>query len=131
MHRRTRVSMLGVSALAATLACLATNARCQSLDSILNTADKAKLDLSATRVAQKIREAQLTEKPKALVIGFFRGSVGSGQRSARVLESPNRTLSDQAIESVRNWKFKPAISPGGQPLEVRVPTEITFTLYQK
>src|SRR6266851_1915293 len=64
MHRRIRVSMLGVSALAATLACLATNARCPSLDSILNAADKAKLDLSATRVAQKIREAQLTEKPQ-------------------------------------------------------------------
>jgi len=52
-------------------------------------------------------------------------------RQATVLESPNRTLSDQAIESVRTWKFKPAISPGGQPLEARVPTEIMFTLYQK
>ena len=83
MHRRTRVSMLGFSALA--VACFATNARCQSLDSILNAADKAKLDLSATRVAQKIREAQLCEKPTVLVTDFFRSSVGTSSRLGTLL----------------------------------------------
>jgi Anticodon binding domain len=73
MRPLTSPSMLGVPMHAATLTCLATNASCQSLDSILNAADKAKLDLSATRIAQKIRESRLTGKPKALVIDFCRG----------------------------------------------------------
>jgi hypothetical protein len=88
--------MLGVSVLAATLTCLATNARCQSLDSILNAADKAKLDLSATRAAQKIRESQLTEKSKVLVIDFFRGSVGTSSRLGTL-------LADRFSESLNNF----------------------------
>jgi hypothetical protein len=72
--------MLGVPVLAAIFSCLASNARCQSLDSILNAADKAKFDLSATRTAQKIQASQLTEKPKVLVIDFFRGSVDTSSR---------------------------------------------------
>jgi hypothetical protein len=71
--------MLGVPVLAAIFSCLASNARCQSLDSILNAADKAKFDLSATRSAQKIQASQL-EKPKVLVIDFFRGSVDTSSR---------------------------------------------------
>jgi len=53
MQRHTPLLMPGVSVLAATSTCLATNAHCQSLDSILNAADKSELDLSATRSAQK------------------------------------------------------------------------------
>jgi hypothetical protein len=99
MQRRSPLLMLGVSVLAATSTCLATNARCQSLDSILNAADKARLDLSATRTAQKIRESQLTEKPKVLVIDFFRG----GNLSRRKKD--------------------------GMPVPVRVPVELTFRLF--
>jgi TonB family protein len=52
-------------------------------------------------------------------------------RQAKVLESPNQTLSDKAIQSVKKWKLKPAIGPGGQPVIAKVQTEITFTLYSK
>jgi TonB family protein len=52
-------------------------------------------------------------------------------RQARVLESPNQDFSDKAIQGVKNWKLKPAIGPGGQPVVAKVQTEITFTLYSK
>jgi hypothetical protein len=89
--------MVGFSALA--VACFATNARCQSLDAILNAADKAKLDLSATRVALKIQEAQLNKKPTALVIDFFRGSVGTSSRLGTL-------LADRFSESLSNFSHE-------------------------
>ena len=52
-------------------------------------------------------------------------------RQARVLDSPNQDFSDKAIQGVKNWKLKPAIGPGGQPVAAKVQTEITFTLYSK
>jgi hypothetical protein len=64
-----------------TLACLATDTRSQSLDSVLNNADKATLDLVALHMAQKIQEATLAEaKPEVLVIDFYRGSAGNSSR---------------------------------------------------
>lgn len=96
VQRRTSLLMLAVSVLAVTSTCLATNARCQSLDSILNAADKARLELSATRTAQEIRESQLTEKPKVPVIDFFRGSVGTSSRLGTL-------LADRFSESLNNF----------------------------
>jgi TonB family protein len=39
----------------------------------------------ATHTAQRIREAQLSEKPRVLVIDFFRGTVGTSSRSGTLL----------------------------------------------
>ena len=58
-------------------------------------------------------------------------AVDGSVRQARVLESPNQTLSDKAILSAKKWKLKPAIGPGGRPVIAKVQTEITFTLYSK
>jgi len=78
MQRRTLLSILSVSLLASTSICLAANARCQSLDLLLNKSDKANLDLGALHVAQKIQEAKLGERqPTILVIDFYRGSAGT------------------------------------------------------
>src|SRR5258708_4468515 len=85
MRRRTTPSIFGIFLFAMLSACLANDTRSRSLDSVLNAADKAKLDLLATHAAQKIREAQLTEKPKILVIDFFRGSVGTSSRLGTLL----------------------------------------------
>jgi len=77
MRPLTPLSMLGVPVLAATLTCLATNASSQSLDSILNAADKADLDSLASHTAQRIINADRTEpKPRVLVVDFFLGSPG-------------------------------------------------------
>jgi periplasmic protein TonB len=38
-------------------------------------------------------------------------------------------LDEKAKEAVRNWRFKPALGPGGKPTPVRVPIEVDFHLY--
>jgi hypothetical protein len=63
MQRRTPLLMLGVSVLAATLTCLATNARCQTLDSILNAADKADLDSLGGCIPHKKLSMQTEPSP--------------------------------------------------------------------
>jgi TonB family protein len=37
-------------------------------------------------------------------------------------------LTDQALETVRNWRFKPAIGKDGKPFATRMPVEVTFRL---
>jgi len=37
-------------------------------------------------------------------------------------------LTEQALEAVRNWRFKPAIGKDGKPFTTRVPVEVTFRL---
>jgi TonB family protein len=37
-------------------------------------------------------------------------------------------LTDQALEAVRNWHFKPAIGKDGKPFAARMPLEVTFRL---
>src|ERR1700720_3057706 len=100
MQRRIPLLMLGVSVLAATLACLASNARCRSLDSILNAADKADPDSLAARSAQKIINAERTEpKPRVLVVDFFLASPG-------VSSNLGTLLADRLSDSLRNSSKK-------------------------
>jgi TonB family protein len=37
-------------------------------------------------------------------------------------------LTDQALEAVRSWHFKPAIGKDGKPFATRMPIEVTFRL---
>jgi TonB family protein len=37
-------------------------------------------------------------------------------------------LTDQALEAVRSWHFKPAIGKDGKPFAARMPLEVTFRL---
>jgi TonB family protein len=46
-----------------------------------------------------------------------------------ILKDPGSGLGMKAVESVRNWKFKPAIGPNGKPVAVTVPIQVTFRLY--
>ncbi|MFZ0736210.1 MAG: energy transducer TonB [Candidatus Acidiferrales bacterium] len=38
-------------------------------------------------------------------------------------------LTDQAIETVAHWRFKPARRPDGEPIAVEMPVEVSFRLY--
>jgi TonB family protein len=38
-------------------------------------------------------------------------------------------LNDEAIETVRRWKFRPATGPDGQPADVTVTVQVSFRLY--
>lgn len=46
----------------------------------------------------------------------------------RVIKGVGLGLDEKAIEAVRDWIFKPAIGPGGKPVAVEVPIEVTFRL---
>jgi TonB family protein len=48
-----------------------------------------------------------------------------------ILKDPGKGLGMKAVESVRNWKFKPALGPNGKPVAVTVPIQVTFRLYNK
>src|SRR5947207_1375979 len=80
--------------------CLAANARGQSLDAILNATDKTNLEILATHSAQRIRDADRTEKqPRVLVIDFFLGSRG-------VSSSLGTFLANRFSESLANSSRK-------------------------
>jgi TonB family protein len=49
--------------------------------------------------------------------------------SVNVIKSPGLGLDEKTKETVRQWKFKPAIGPGGKPVPVQVPIEVTFRLF--
>lgn len=81
MQRQSKFAIVAI----VVLACLAAEAGCQSLDSILHATDKTNLEILETHTAQKIRDADRTEKePRVLVNDFFLG------------------LTAQAIKAVQN-----------------------------
>jgi len=47
----------------------------------------------------------------------------------RVVKSPGLGLDEKAIEAVRQWKFRPAVGPGGKSVPTQVPIEVTFRLF--
>jgi hypothetical protein len=79
-------------------ACLAINARCQSLDAIMNSADKAHLDLAVSQRRPKdLKKARRTQtEPKVLVIDYFHGSAGTSSRLSTL-------LADRFSESLGNF----------------------------
>ena len=46
----------------------------------------------------------------------------------QVVKGPGLGLEEKAVEAVKLWRFKPAMGPGGKPVPVVVPLEITFRL---
>jgi len=45
-----------------------------------------------------------------------------------VLDGLGDGLTEQALEAVRNWRFKPATGMDGKPFAARIPIEVTFRL---
>jgi TonB family protein len=46
-----------------------------------------------------------------------------------VIDGLGDGLTDQALEAVRSWHFKPAVGKDGKPFATRVPLEVTFRLH--
>jgi len=46
----------------------------------------------------------------------------------KVVKSPGLGLDKQAVDVVKRWRFKPALGPNGNPVDVEVPIEVTFRL---
>src|SRR5580692_1303955 len=49
--------------------------------------------------------------------------------SIAIVKAPGKGLEARAVEAVRDWKFRPAVGPDGNPVSVIVPIEVTFRLY--
>jgi|GraSoiStandDraft_4_1057263.scaffolds.fasta_scaffold899280_1 protein TonB len=49
-------------------------------------------------------------------------------RDPKVKRSLDKGLDEQAIETVKSWRFKPATSRDGKPISVAVTIEIVFKL---
>jgi TonB family protein len=47
----------------------------------------------------------------------------------RIIKSVDPALDEAAVDTVRNWKFKPATDPDGKAVPVRQMIEVTFHLY--
>ena len=47
----------------------------------------------------------------------------------QVLKGPGLGLEEKAMAQVKNWKMRPAVGPGGKPVNCRVQIEVTFHLY--
>ena len=46
----------------------------------------------------------------------------------QVVKGPGLGLEEKAVEAVKEWRFKPAMGPGGKPVAVVVPIEVNFRL---
>jgi TonB family protein len=46
----------------------------------------------------------------------------------QVVKGPGLGLEEKAVEAVKQWRFKPAMGPGGKAVPVVVPIEVTFRL---
>ncbi|HKV24842.1 MAG TPA: energy transducer TonB [Candidatus Acidoferrum sp.] len=46
-----------------------------------------------------------------------------------IVKDPGMGLGEKAVESVRTWRFRPAVGPNGKIVPVIVPIEVTFRLY--
>ena len=46
-----------------------------------------------------------------------------------VIKGESFGLTEQAIATVRKWRFKPATATDGKPAAVRVPVQVIFHLY--
>jgi len=49
-------------------------------------------------------------------------------RYPKVTRSLEKGLDEQAIETVKSWRFKPAMTKDGKPISVAVTIEIAFKL---
>ncbi len=47
---------------------------------------------------------------------------------AKASKSPDPRLADAAISAVKQWKFKPALTKAGKPVEVRATINVNFKL---
>jgi outer membrane biosynthesis protein TonB len=46
-----------------------------------------------------------------------------------VIKGPGLGLEEKAMQQVKNWKLKPAIGPGGKPVNARVTIEVLFRIF--
>jgi TonB family protein len=66
-----------------------------------------------------------SNQPQNVVLTVIVSIAGTAEKIS-VLRSPGYFLSEQAIEAVSEWKFRPAPGENGKPTTVIVPIEVSF-----
>ena len=82
---------------------------------------------------EKCPEAQYTPEARAnriqgRVLLFLTVTEQGTVQQIGVIDGLGDGLTDQALEAVQNWHFKPAIGKDGKPFATRMPVEVTFRL---
>jgi protein TonB len=69
-------------------------------------------------------------KAKYSGIVFLQAIINEDGRAIEieVVKGPGMGLEEKAIETVKQWRFKPAMGPGGKAVRVVVPIEVQFRL---
>jgi TonB family protein len=70
-----------------------------------------------------------SNQPQNVVLQVTISIAGSAEKIS-VIRSPGYFLSERAIESVSEWRFRPAPGEDGKPATVIVPIEVTFKNYR-
>jgi TonB family protein len=61
------------------------------------------------------------------VIAFFVTITVQGTaEQISLIKSFDANLTSNAVQTVRGWRFQPAIGPDGKPFAARVPLEVTY-----
>jgi TonB family protein len=66
----------------------------------------------------------------AIVVLMVTVSIKGTAEKISVVKSPGYGLAEQAIESVSEWKFRPASGKDGVPVAVAAPVEVSFHLFE-
>jgi TonB family protein len=74
-------------------------------------------------------EARAAKYEGTVVLSVIVNAQGRAEQIT-VAKGPGLGLEENAIKAVKDWKFKPATGPDGQPVAVRIPIEVTFRLYR-
>lgn len=85
------------------------------------------IDCPAPPYTAEARHAKFEGMVVLLVSVSEKGKV----TNAVVKKGVGMGMDEVAVETVRNWKFKPAIGPDGKPIAVSLPIEISFRLFGK
>ena len=95
-------------------------------------ADKAHGEVTPPELTYKVDPGYTVEAQKSKINGTVMLAIVVGVdgkvSDIHVLEKLEPGLDARAITAVSKWRFKPANGPGGKPVPVIVPIEVTFRL---
>jgi len=73
-------------------------------------------------------DAARRKRLQGVVVFFVTINLQGTAEQISLVKSFDPSLTDNAIQTIRAWRFKPAIGPDGKPFISRVPLEITYRL---
>ena len=95
-------------------------------------AEKTKKDVNEPVLVSKVTPAYPAEAKKNKVEGevVMRATIGTDGSvlKAEAVKSPDPALSAAAVDAVKQWKYKPATTKEGKPIQVTATITVNFKL---